>query len=145
MNSATDIARYLVQKFIDIGKPTTNLKLQKLLYYAWIDYYKKQDGDRLFNDKIMAWRLGPVIEDVYREYRVFANVKISFTKKPENEIDKKTKKFLDEFAIKHQDDSVSTLIQKTHAEGKPWATVYKEGTHDIEIPFESIVELECQK
>lgn len=52
MSTATDVARFLVQYYIDIKKSVTNMKLQKLLYYAWIEYYKSSDGKYLFNDKI---------------------------------------------------------------------------------------------
>ena len=37
----SDVARFIVQKYINDGNPVTNMKLQKMLYYAWVDYYKK--------------------------------------------------------------------------------------------------------
>lgn len=46
----------------------SNLKLQKLLYYAQgcsLALY----GEPLFDDPIVAWQHGPVVESVYHEYK----------------------------------------------------------------------------
>src|SRR5580704_766118 len=48
--------------------PVTNLKLQKLLYYAqawYLALYKTP----LFDDEFQAWVHGPVIPDIFRRYR----------------------------------------------------------------------------
>ena len=39
--SAVDIAKYIVSYCSGKHRPVSNLKLQKMLYYTWIDYYKK--------------------------------------------------------------------------------------------------------
>ena len=46
----------------------SNLKLQKLLYYAQ-GCFLAMTGNPLFPDKIVAWQHGPVVENVYRQYR----------------------------------------------------------------------------
>lgn len=46
----------------------TNLKLQKLLYYAQ-GIHLALYGKPLFNEEIVAWQYGPAIETVYRTYR----------------------------------------------------------------------------
>ena len=144
MTSATDVARFLVQEFVDIRKSTTNMKLQKLLYFAWIEYYDYSKGKYLFDDKFSAWKLGPVIPDVYREYRIFAAMPISFTKPPDNNLDGDVVDFLKGFADRYKDVSASNLISRSHQEGKPWCRVYKEGERNTVIPFESIIRLECK-
>lgn len=141
MSTATDVARFLVQYYIDIKKSVTNMKLQKLLYYAWIEYYKSSDGKYLFNDKIYAWKLGPVVPEVYREYRVYAAMPISVSKKPENEPDEETKKFLRDFADRYKDTKAMDLVRLSHAPGKPWEKAYDEGHGDTAIPFDSIIGL----
>lgn len=55
----------------------TNLKLQKLLYYAQGTYMAIMDK-KLFNDPILAWRYGPTIERIYYMYRTNKNDGISF-------------------------------------------------------------------
>ncbi len=46
----------------------SNLKLQKLLYYAQGCFLAVTDTP-LFNDDIVAWQHGPVVESVYHEYK----------------------------------------------------------------------------
>lgn len=46
----------------------SNLKLQKLLYYAQGSFLAVTDGP-LFDDNIVAWQHGPVVESVYHEYK----------------------------------------------------------------------------
>lgn len=66
--SALAVANYL----LDLGEydriKITPLKLQKLLYfcYAW---YAGNTGEELFPEDIEAWQYGPVIPEVYREFR----------------------------------------------------------------------------
>ena len=65
--SAVDIAKYIVSYCSGKHRPVSNLKLQKMLYYTWIDYYKKT-GTALFFNEICAWQLGPVVPDAYYEF-----------------------------------------------------------------------------
>lgn len=46
----------------------SNLKLQKLLYYAQGSFLALT-GRPLFSDPIVAWQHGPVVESVYHEYK----------------------------------------------------------------------------
>ena len=39
MYSAVDVAKYIVSYSTQQGKSIRNLKLQKKLYYLWVDYY----------------------------------------------------------------------------------------------------------
>lgn len=58
-----DIAKYILTK-----KPCTHLKLEKLVYMCYADYLCETQS-KLFEDKIFAYRLGPVIESVYEKYK----------------------------------------------------------------------------
>ena len=44
-----DVARYIINYCTEQGKPVSNLKLQKMLYYLWIDYYKNTN-EYLFDE-----------------------------------------------------------------------------------------------
>ena len=48
----------------------SNLKLQKLLYYAQ-GCYLAIKGNALFREDILAWEHGPVVRDIYDRYRRF--------------------------------------------------------------------------
>lgn len=73
--SASDIAKWflyynnlMMQEFD--GDYISNLKLQKLLYYAQGSFLAIKN-EELFADPILAWAHGPVVESVYREYKIF--------------------------------------------------------------------------
>lgn len=54
----------------------SNLKLQKLLYYAQ-GCMLLHSGKPLFEDPIVAWPHGPVVRDVYRRYQYYGSRGIS--------------------------------------------------------------------
>lgn len=56
----------------------SNLKLQKLLYYAQGCFLAITDRP-LFEDKIVAWQHGPVVEAVYQTYKCYGASGIDFT------------------------------------------------------------------
>ena len=76
MYSAVDVAKYIVSYSTQQGKSISNLKLQKMLYYLWVDYYKST-GRELYVDDICAWQFGPVVPDVYYEFCSYAGTPIS--------------------------------------------------------------------
>ena len=61
-------ADYLVHLSQESGDPLTNLKLQKLLYYAQ-GWYLALFGKPLFDDRIEAWPHGPVVPRVYGRFK----------------------------------------------------------------------------
>lgn len=73
--TAENVAKYLIflasQAFVGDNKERegiTNLKLQKVLYFAQA-YYLSKIGRPLFSDNIEAWEYGPVIPDVYHKFK----------------------------------------------------------------------------
>jgi uncharacterized phage-associated protein len=72
-HSASDVAKWMlnynkVQQSEADADFISNLKLQKLLYYAQGCYLAFFDTP-LFDDEIIAWAHGPVVESVYHEYK----------------------------------------------------------------------------
>lgn len=72
-HSASDVAKWLLnynrlQQSEADAEFISNLKLQKLLYYAQGCYLAFFDVP-LFDDDIVAWEHGPVVKEVYREYK----------------------------------------------------------------------------
>lgn len=143
MYSAINIAKFIVSYCYLKGNPISNLKLQKLLYYVWIEYYK-QTNRWLFNNAICAWQLGPVVPEVYNEFSSFAGIPIRRQYMSTEEIPEE-----DMVLIAHAIDlylpmTAGGLVEKTHEPGKPWDRVYQNGLgrHNV-IPFSTIVALEC--
>ena len=52
----------------DVGDGISNLKLQKLLYYCQGTYLAIK-GTPLFEHPIEAWEHGPVVPEVYHQYK----------------------------------------------------------------------------
>lgn len=65
--SAKDIGRETVNLSIDSKCWISNLKLQKLLYFSWLEYYRR-NGTPLFEEEFEAWKYGPVVPSVYYDY-----------------------------------------------------------------------------
>jgi uncharacterized phage-associated protein len=60
--SALGIASFFIKKGV------SPLKLQKLLYYSQLWFFVKNDKT-LFDDKIQAWIYGPVVYDVWANFK----------------------------------------------------------------------------
>jgi uncharacterized phage-associated protein len=60
--SALDISSFFIKKGV------SPLKLQKLLYYSQLWFFVKNDK-MLFNDRIQAWIYGPVVYDVWANFK----------------------------------------------------------------------------
>lgn len=74
---ALDLAHYVVSHSLAVNKPITHIHLQKILYFLAARYLYKYDTP-LFNEAIEKWKLGPVIPEVYHEYKGFGAREITF-------------------------------------------------------------------
>ena len=68
--SAIDAANYLVYLMSGTVDDLSNMKLNKILYFAQ-GQCLLQTGEVLFNDTIEAWEHGPVVQVVYNEYKKY--------------------------------------------------------------------------
>lgn len=80
---AMDCADYIVDKAIQKQKKITNLQLQKALYVFAAEYIRQCDEYPYGCDKIMAWNYGPVIPEVYHEYKNYESRPITEISKHE--------------------------------------------------------------
>ncbi|HOX41197.1 MAG TPA: DUF4065 domain-containing protein [bacterium] len=115
-----DVANFFIALANETGDIITNLKLQKLVYYAQAWYlanYKKP----LFDEDFEAWIHGPVIPDLYHKYKSFGyspiETKIDFSS-VEN-LDSTVKEFLAEVAKIYMTHGAYELEAMTHQE-QPW-------------------------
>lgn len=137
---ALEVARYIITRCSQLGKPISNLKLQKMLYYVWIKFYEKTHRALFFND-ICAWQLGPVVPDVYYEYCPYAGLPIR--EELSTIIEPESRKIIDVIIDKYIDLSARELVQMTHKPGSAWDSVYQGGTGNRKvIPFQLIIERE---
>ena len=94
----------------------SNLKLQKLLYYAQSAYLALKNAP-LFSNNIVAWKHGPVVEEVYQKYKKYGSDDIKEFDKLD--IDKETEKILTEVYNVFGEYSAWGLRNLTHTE-KPY-------------------------
>jgi uncharacterized phage-associated protein len=69
----TEVAEYFLSKVnTEFGDSITNLKLQKLVYFAQ-GFVLAITGKTLFNENLIAWQHGPVVISLYDKYKNGAN------------------------------------------------------------------------
>lgn len=66
---AVDIANYFITKGVETGRPVSNMKLQKLIYYAQGWYMALYNGQTLFEEDFKRWNFGPVCPPVYNKFK----------------------------------------------------------------------------
>ena len=121
MITAMDVARYfLAQCDPEAGDNLSNLKLQKLLYYAQ-GIYLALKGEPLFNDPIEAWQHGPVVPSVYHSFKRFGSNAVELDDDVDfNIFDEETQEILNEVFEVYGQFSAWKLRNLTHDE-PPWA------------------------
>jgi uncharacterized phage-associated protein len=117
--TAQQIAQWFINRSVgeatsNQGEYLSNMKLQKLLYYAQGCYLALKDTP-LFNEKILAWEHGPVVVEVYNNYK--KNLAINTT--AEISIDPATSSILNQVYNIFGQYSAWKLRDMTHNE-KPW-------------------------
>jgi len=115
--SAFDIANYFLFKAQEEEQELlSNLKLQKLVYYAQ-GLHLAIFGDPLFKEKIKAWQYGPVIPELYHLYKECGagGIQAPTDFNPKS-IDSKTKEFLDEIYEFFGQYSAIRLMELAHAD-----------------------------
>lgn len=118
--SANDVARYfLTLQDEDEGDTISNLKLQKLLYYAQ-GISLAANGKPIFEEAIEAWRHGPAVPGVYREYKKYGYQAIERPMDVDFSIyDAESRAVLDDVWSTYGQFSAWRLAQMTHVE-PPW-------------------------
>ena len=131
--TALDVAAYFLHKADadDAGDLISNLKLQKLLYYAQGSFLAVTKHP-LFEDEIEAWFHGPVVPNVYQAYKQHKNKPIPAPSDSDyaasfKKFDSKQLELLDEVYTVFGQYSAWRLRDMTHQEA-PW----KEHENNVE-------------
>lgn len=120
---AKDIAEWFlnknrVQMNFEDSEYITNLKLQKLLYYAQGYFLAKKDVP-LFDEDFLAWEHGPVIRKIYDIYKVNGASGIEYNKDFNVKIDDETERILEDVYEEYGQYTAWKLRNMTHEES-PW-------------------------
>ncbi len=132
--TAQDVAHYFLACVDpDVGDNLSNLRLQKLLYYAQGLYLALHEGRPLFDDEVRAWQFGPAVPGVFHEYKQHGAGAIpapdSFDPAKYSE---EIRDLLDEVAAVYGQFSASRLMEMTHSE-PPWKLTGLDGVISHEL------------
>lgn len=126
---ALEVAKYFLflARRANAGDTFSNLKIQKMLYYAQ-GYSLTLLHKPLFNERIEAWDNGPVVREVYKAFKHYANNSISFDELDDFNTDnfKEDKEVLDILVLifnKYGSMGAWKLRNKTHSE-EPYIKSY---------------------
>ena len=132
---AREIAEWFLALAEDVEADISNLKLQKLLYYAQ-GHFLARFRRVLFDDEIQAWAHGPVVPGVYHAFKDYgrgpidADAAISASFNWDNF--KEIEPFLLEIWDRYGSLAAWTLREKTHRE-PPWKDAFEDGVRFKEI------------
>lgn len=136
--NAFDISRYIL-----MIQPMTPLKLQKVLYIVYERYFL-ETGKKLFQEQFLAFEYGPVVEEVYEEYKgrrdlllvedgktvysVFEKATTPITFKIFKEQDREyISRLIKKVVEEYKNNTAWEMVEKTHENGTAWYTAYRSG------------------
>lgn len=130
MTTAQTVANYFLYKdnLEDESAGISNLKLQKLVYYAQ-GFHLAVFDKPLFKERVSAWAHGPVVPDLYHEYKEYGSNPIPFDEDfdPTDYFDDGQLELLEEVFNVFGQFTAWKLRDMTHEE-KPWLAHEETGT-----------------
>ena len=131
MLTCFDVASYfLAQSNEESGDLLSNMKLQKLVYYAQGLYLAAYDSP-LFLEEIQAWTHGPVVLDLYYRFKDFGAGAIPVPDCLDFEIfDEPAREMLDDVYRVYGQFSAWKLRELTHGE-PPWVEGNDNGPYTV--------------
>jgi uncharacterized phage-associated protein len=146
MYSASLIAAYFVTVGIEQEVPITQMKLQKMVFFAHGVNLAINDKP-LIQETIEAWKYGPVVPILYSNYKLYGNAPIcdtdlvyNFPKDDITKINSAELKALMYTWNATKDQTPESLSNWTHKDGSPWKKVYDPNQWAIPIPNNLIKE-----
>ena len=135
--SAFEVARYIINHEAQQGRAVSNLRLQKLLYFVQVQFVvNSNDASPCFYEKMEAWGFGPVVREVYYEYRYYGGAIIPPDRSFSTTITPKDQSMINEILDECAKHSTSALMDATHAQD-PWKNA-RRNKYNNEISLNSI-------
>lgn len=131
MYRARSIARYIIERCNSQNKTISNLKLQKILYFIQAEFLVNANQP-CFPEQIEAWDFGPVVPEVYHEYKIYGSANIPYFRRLESPIAISTqdREMIDDMVDECNKYSASALVEITHHQS-PWMEAYKPGCNNV--------------
>lgn len=119
MLTAEQTADYLLHMVdVDSGDAMTNLRLQKLLYYAQA-WHLAFTGHPLFEEDFEAWTHGPIVRSLFNKFKEYEWHPLPVPSSEMPEIPGESRQILGEVWEQYGQFSATYLEDLTHQEG-PW-------------------------
>ncbi|WP_432694198.1 Panacea domain-containing protein [Priestia aryabhattai] len=155
--TALDVANLITTRI-----KCTPLQLQKLVYFFYCKYVEKYRA-KPFTEQFVAWQYGPVVREIYEEFKGYGRSEISvdgvddsqeilkgapfklsaysrFLKTP---IHHQVSEVVDETLEIFGGISAFELVNMSHVEGGPWDLTYREGLGKDSIIPHTLIEEYC--
>ena len=131
MYNVLTVARYIINRCNENNRTISNLKLQKMLYFVQAEFLVEK-GETCFSEKIQAWNFGPVVPEVYQQYKVYGAANIPSRRRLVDRtiISEADKKIIDDMVDECAKYSASELVEITHRQ-KPWKQAYSKGPNTV--------------
>ena len=138
MYRALSVARYIIERCHLQNRTISNLKLQKILYFVQAEFLVSRNQP-CFIEEIEAWDFGPVVPEVYQEYKIFGSANIPVFRKTLGgvSIARCDQTLINEVVDECAKYSASALVDITHHQ-TPWIEAYNRVGYNNVISKESI-------
>lgn len=135
MHDPRAISNFILDTKKFLGGDTTQLELQKLLYFAHATWLVGSNGP-LVSGMFEAWQFGPVHPSVYQAFKHNGALAITDRAKSRNIItgevrmiprpEKAIQRHIVKVVSMFFDMSATQLVDLTHAKGGPWDVVWRQ-------------------
>lgn len=129
-----DVANFFINNAIEKNEKMTNLRLNKLLYFAQV-WNILETGEPLYTDTIEAWTLGPVVNVVYQKLKGYEDQQITEPIEHQSESSFSPEQIALLFDVDYRYGQFATrrLVDLTHVKGSPWDRAYSSLESDFHI------------
>ena len=126
MAKLKDVINFIIMYSEKSQDPLTNMRLNKFLYFAQGHSFKRL-GRPLFDEDFKAWDYGPVIPEVYHQYKDLGKEAISEVKDYDpNSLTSDEIDYLLDVLCEYDNYSTGALVSKSHIDNGPWAEAHVE-------------------
>lgn len=112
------------------------MKLQKLVYISH-GWYLGLVGEPLISEDVEAWKWGPVVRSLYRDFADYGSSPITAVPM-KSEIDPVASRLLERVWEVYRRFTAAQLSSMTHATGTPWSDAFRSEGKPAIIPTQSI-------
>ncbi len=125
MYRAVDVAYFMLKIAKEKGVDITNLKLQKLVYIA-NGYMLAMHNKPLIDEAPQAWKFGPVVHSIYRQFKYYADQPISINTQvlEKGKLSAEAEEVIEAVIDIYGSESAIDLVNLTHETDTPWDEVW---------------------